>query len=97
MAPPSLPPDGLDGSAPVGAGPVQAEIRRLLRRQTQALRAGNSALSALLGTACDRLAGELSSRRGLPSDASRELADLGPLTRRPGFRETQADLGDFAR
>lgn len=73
---------------------VEEEIRRLLRRQNQALRAGNAALSALLGTACERLAGELSFRRGLEAPA---LPGHEPLSRRPGLRETQADFGDFAR
>lgn len=88
---PSVPPER---SALVGVEPMQEEILRLLRRQSQALRAGNASLSALLGSACERLAGEVSSRGDL--DVS-ELPRRVPLLRKAVPRETQADFGDFAR
>lgn len=97
MTLPLVPPACSDGPDPVGSAPVQEEIRRLLRRQGQALRAGNSALSALLGTACERLAGELAFRRGLDGASFLERAGLETAPPRPSFRETQADFGDFAR
>ena len=87
----SVPPERSD---PVGAQPMQEEIHRLLLRQHQALRAGNAALSALLGSACERLAGEVSSRGDL--DLS-ELPRRVSLVRQAAPRETQADFGDFAR
>ena len=91
MSMPSVPPERSDL---VGVEPMQEEIRRLLRRQSQALRAGNAALSALLGSACERLAGEVSSRGDL--DIS-ELPRRVSLLRKAAPRETQADFGDFAR
>ncbi|HYE97744.1 MAG TPA: hypothetical protein VEJ18_02485 [Planctomycetota bacterium] len=97
MTLPLVPLGGSDGPDPVGAAPVQEEIRRLLRRQSQALRAGNAALSALLGTACEGLAGELAFRRGLGGDASVERGGVETASSRPRSRETQADFGDFAR
>lgn len=86
MSTPHVPPERSDL--------MEEEIRRLMRRQSQALRAGNAALSSLLSAACERLAGELSSCRdaGLPALPGHE-----PLSKRPGLRETQADFGDFAR
>ena len=81
--------EGPQDSDYVGCDPLREEIRRLLSRQGQALRAGNSSLYDLLGTACERLAGELSSRHSPCAGAA--------LSCPPRPRETQADFGDFAR